>query len=777
MFRDKLQYIIFVIFLFIVFIPVTGASSSDAGDYVSSQLIVCFNPEIFSNDQELENFSSQIHAQYNSVVLENSSVLGIPGAQLIQVPDTVSLKDAADWYRGNEFIIFAEPDYIATVSPPAPSPEEENTDLAGNSSADDIRKSKLASLYPNDPYFSYQWNLNKIQVPAAWDITTGSDSVIIAVLDSGVDYNNPDLSGNVWTNPYEIPGNGLDDDLNGYIDDIHGWDFVNNDNVPLDDLGHGTAVASVIGSKGNNQAGLAGILWNVKIMPIKAADSEGLPVSDEVKGIMYAKENGADIIVCSFGKYQYSSIEKMIIDLAPDQLFVCAAGNEGENTDITPFYPSCYANLNIISVAATDSNDNICSFSNYGTDSVDVGAPGSGIPVVSYDSQYYSFDGTSVAAPHVAGLAGLILSIDPTKKPEGLRQLIMDNVDKNQLSGYVGSSGRINAYNTLFEINSINYTITATAGEGGTISPSGSVQVTAGSSRTFTFIPDSGYKVSNVVVDGISQGAVSIFTFQNVQCNHEISVSFEPTGPASYTITATASEGGKISPSGSVQVTAGSSRTFTFIPDSGYKVSNVVVDGISHGALSIFTFQNIRENHDITVIFSTSPDVPLILNISIEPGWNFISTPKSLLDGYDTTGDVFRSIDTAGRGVYFYDAGNSRWKILNDGDIIEELTGIWLYSTQKSTVSLRMNSSPATYNVVLYSGWNALGCPGTSPVSARDAFFSIQEDWSQAIGFNASNQMYETSLINGGSGSHSDVNTLVPAKGYWVYVSESCILH
>ncbi len=700
MFRDKLQYIIFVIFLFIVFIPVTGASSSDAGDYVSSQLIVCFNPEIFSNDQELENFSSQIHAQYNSVVLENSSVLGIPGAQLIQVPDTVSLKDAADWYRGNEFIIFAEPDYIATVSPPAPSPEEENTDLAGNSSADDIRKSKLASLYPNDPYFSYQWNLNKIQVPAAWDITTGSDSVIIAVLDSGVDYNNPDLSGNVWTNPYEIPGNGLDDDLNGYIDDIHGWDFVNNDNVPLDDLGHGTAVASVIGSKGNNQAGLAGILWNVKIMPIKAADSEGLPVSDEVKGIMYAKENGADIIVCSFGKYQYSSIEKMIIDLAPDQLFVCAAGNEGENTDITPFYPSCYANLNIISVAATDSNDNICSFSNYGTDSVDVGAPGSGIPVVSYDSQYYSFDGTSVAAPHVAGLAGLILSIDPTKKPEGLRQLIMDNVDKNQLSGYVGSSGRINAYNTLFEINSINYTITATAGEGGTISPSGSVQVTAGSSRTFTFIPD-----------------------------------------------------------------------------SGYKVSNVVVDGISHGALSIFTFQNIRENHDITVIFSTSPDVPLILNISIEPGWNFISTPKSLLDGYDTTGDVFRSIDTAGRGVYFYDAGNSRWKILNDGDIIEELTGIWLYSTQKSTVSLRMNSSPATYNVVLYSGWNALGCPGTSPVSARDAFFSIQEDWSQAIGFNASNQMYETSLINGGSGSHSDVNTLVPAKGYWVYVSESCILH
>jgi hypothetical protein len=226
-----------------------------------------------------------------------------------------------------------------------------------------------------------------------------------------------------------------------------------------------------------------------------------------------------------------------------------------------------------------------------------------------------------------------------------------------------------------------------------------------------------------------------------------------------------------------MQVAAGSSRTFTFIPDSGYKVSNVVVDGISHGTLSIFTFQNVRENHDITVIFSASQDVPLILNISIEPGWNFISTPKSLLDGYDTTGEVFRGIDTAGRGVYVYDAGNSLWRIQNNEDKIEELTGIWLYSAQKGTISLRMNSSPSTYNVFLYAGWNALGCPGTSPVSARDAFFSIQEDWSQAIGFNASDQMYETSLINGGSGSHSDVNMLVPTKGYWVYVSESCILH
>jgi thermitase len=692
--------IILLLFLFMAAgaIPAASASPEDSRGYAPSELIVCFNPGLFSSDLELDLIASQLHAQYNSSVLENSSRIGIRGAQLIRLPEHVTVAEAAAWYERNSSVLFAEPDYIAGP-PPLPASGELMTGSAESPEERTVTR-MMALLYPDDPYYSSQWNLQKMGLPSAWEITTGSDSVVIAVLDTGIDDTNPDFSGNIWTNTGEIPDNGIDDDGNGYIDDVHGWDFIQEDNSPGDNVGHGTEVASIIASRGNNGIGVAGIMWNARIMPVKVGDVSGFYGSNVVRGIEYAKNNGADIIVCSFGGYEYSNLQQAAFDQAPDPLFVCAAGNEGLDTDVFLHYPSCFPNPNVISVAATDPDDDLCYFSNYGQNSVDVGAPGSDIPALSLNSRYYYADGTSVATPHVAGLAGLILSIDPTIPATGLRELIMNNVDLTGLNGYVGSAGRINAYRT---VSAVEY-------------------------------------------------------------------------PPGYTITATAGPGGTISPSGNIPVPAGSSRTFYFTPDNGYVISDIVVDGGSSGAFPFYAFQNVQSDHTITALFRLAGTEREEMWVALAPGWNFISTPGSLIEGHDTMRVVFHDIDTAGHSLFSYNAESGSWTNLKGDDTFEPFIGIWVYSSGNTYIVLQFKNGNDTPAVSLYPGWNAIGCPGPSDIAARDAFASITDDWSLAMGFDAVLQRYEVSLINGGSGSHSDSNTLSPAKGYWVYVRNPCVL-
>ncbi len=320
---------------------------------------------------------------------------------------------------------------------------------------------------PDDPYFNRSWSLHNtgqtggtpdadIDAPEAWGLQTGSnDEVIIAVIDTGVDYTHPDLAANIWTNPGEIPGNGIDDDLNGFVDDVHGWDFANNDNDPYDDdyTGHGTHCAGIIGASGNDSVGIAGVNRNVKIMPLKFFDSNGFGTTDDaISCIKYASMMGADIISNSWGELEYNRDLKDAISAAGDSgiLFVTAAGDYRLDTDHSPYYPACYDVPCIVSVAATDHNDQLSFLSNYGAVSIDLGAPGVEIYSTVPGNSYAYNSGSSMAVPHVAGVAGLIKAQNPKLTCEELKEKLLAAVDPvPSLEGKTVTGGRLNAYNCL----------------------------------------------------------------------------------------------------------------------------------------------------------------------------------------------------------------------------------------------------------------------------------------------------------------------------------------
>jgi len=319
---------------------------------------------------------------------------------------------------------------------------------------------------PNDPSFPNLWGLNNtgqtggtfdadIDAPEAWGIFTGDPNMVVADIDSGMDMTHPDLAANVYTNPGEIPGNGIDDDGNGFVDDVHGWDFAHNDNDPSDtDVvcgGHGTHTAGTIGAVGNNGIGVTGVNWNVKIMPLKVFKTYFLvfcsaSTTDIISAINYAASMGVRVSNNSYGSNTPTKAERDAIG-ASRSVFVAAAGNDGLNTDNAPQYPSAYNLPNIISVAATDHNDSLAAFSNYGPVTVDLGAPGVGILSTTPGNTYSVFDGTSMATPHVTGAATLLLAKDPTLTPGEVKWRILAGVDPAGLP--VATGGRLNINNTL----------------------------------------------------------------------------------------------------------------------------------------------------------------------------------------------------------------------------------------------------------------------------------------------------------------------------------------
>lgn len=317
---------------------------------------------------------------------------------------------------------------------------------------------------PSDPQYSQLWGMNSIDAPAAWNISTGSSSVVVAVIDTGVDYNHRDLAANIWTNPGEIAGNGIDDDHNGFVDDIHGYDFANNDSNPMDDNSHGTHVAGTIAAVGNNGTGVAGVNWSSSIMALKFLASDGTGyLSDAIRAVNYATmmrtQYGVNVRVMnnSWGGGEYSAALESAIRASGDAdiLFVAAAGNDGTNNDATPEYPANYAPSNVISVAAVDQSDRLASFSCYGATTVDIAAPGVSIYSTIPGNKYAIYSGTSMATPFVAGVAALAWAVDPTATVAEVRSAIINGADHvASLSGKVASGGVLNAHNTLTRISS-----------------------------------------------------------------------------------------------------------------------------------------------------------------------------------------------------------------------------------------------------------------------------------------------------------------------------------
>jgi subtilisin family serine protease len=366
--------------------------------------------------------------------------LGSPSVMLVSVRPQVAGR-ALGLLRGDSRVRYAEPN--ATVSIDAARP-------------------------PNDSLFGKQWGLNNtgqqvdftfgtrgadIGALRAWGVTTGSSAVTVAVIDTGIDAGHPDLAPNIWINPGEncagCRTDGIDNDHNGYVDDWRGWDFINNDNNPFDDNGHGTHVAGTIGAVGNNKIGVAGVSWNVRLMPLKFIGADGTgDVADAVRALHYATAMGARVSNNSWGGDEYSqALSDAIAEAdAHGSVFVAAAGNESSDNDASPRYPSGYDLPNVISVAASDSNDRLAYFSNYGPATVDLAAPGQSIYSTWPGNSYRSESGTSMAAPHVTGTVALALAAHPDADGAALKALVLRTVAHPAgLVGTTATGGRLDA--------------------------------------------------------------------------------------------------------------------------------------------------------------------------------------------------------------------------------------------------------------------------------------------------------------------------------------------
>ncbi len=442
---------------------------------------------------------------------------------------------SARWIRGAGAPPLAEPDYLV-----------------------------FPSTIPDDSGFPSQWGLQNdddhdIDAPEAWETSTGSRSVLVGVLDTGVDATHPDLRDNIWINPGEIPDDGIDNDGNGFIDDVSGWDFYSEDNMPADSNGHGTRAAGILGAIGNNGLGVAGVCWEVSIVPIRFVGDAG-PISDAIDSINYATLLGVDLTSNSWRHFTVLDQQSLFLQAAialagdADSLFVAGSGNENRNIDAQPVFPASYTLPNIITVGATAQSDIRASFSNYGPVSVDLAAPGVSILTTTPSESYINFSGTSAATPFVAGSAALLRSIVPDLPALEAKRFLLENVDPiSNLAPTTVSGGRLNVANAVESLteHSISIDVSALTITSGNEDPylnpgeDGHFEVTIRNTSLVTIPlvdisiePDGDYPVTlgsyPLSVENLASGAAVVLTVP-VNANAEAPTPL----PASFTATFT----------------------------------------------------------------------------------------------------------------------------------------------------------------------------------------------------------------------------------------------
>ncbi|MBN1465789.1 S8 family serine peptidase [candidate division KSB1 bacterium] len=423
-----------------------------APEFVEGELIVKFSAEIAAQD---------VNTAMTRIGTETVERLSFVDAYHLKITSDKSVKKAVEEFSALPNVVYAEPNYIYSTA-----------------------------VIPNDPKFGDLWAMQNtgqtgglagadISATTAWDLATGSHAVIVGVIDTGIDYTHDDLAANIYTNPGEdawsnpndpSTGDRVDNDGNGKVDDWKGWNFINNSNDAYDDNMHGTHCAGSIGAIGDNGVGVVGVNWTVKLMPLKFLDGSGSGTStDAIKAIEYATAMGVHIMSNSWGGGGFSQAMEEAIQKASDEgiLFVAAAGNDGTDNDAIPHYPSNYEVANVVAVAASDHGDNralwgssggddgcgfVCSNavaatpgSNYGKTTVDIAAPGKNILSTVPGNSYASLSGTSMAAPHIAGAAALLLSVNPGLTVDGLKTALFTTVDPlDDFTNKIVTGGRLN---------------------------------------------------------------------------------------------------------------------------------------------------------------------------------------------------------------------------------------------------------------------------------------------------------------------------------------------
>ena len=407
---------------------IDGASTGDGRpdrSYVPGEVLIKLAPGV--DGAERAQLQSRLGATTLAVFRSN--------AERWRLGAAVSVEHAIAQLRGNPHVRYVEPNYIVS-----------------------------ADATPSDPRLGDLWGLINtgqsngtpdadIDADLAWDVSVGSVGVIVGIIDTGVDYSHPDLAGNIWTNPGEIPGNGLDDDGNGFIDDVHGYDFVNEDGEPFDDGGHGTHLAGTIGAVGNNGIGVVGVNWTVRIMALKFLNASGTgTTADAIRALDYAVQMGVGVTNNSYGS---SSFSQALYDAiahagAHEMAFVASAGGSQHDNDLYPQYPASYDLPNIIAVAGTDRNDLKLASSNWGPVSVDLGAPGGDILSTKPGASYQLMSGSSMATAHVSGACALVRAVAPGIPVAALKSRLLDSVDLiPSMDGLVASNGRLNVFRAL----------------------------------------------------------------------------------------------------------------------------------------------------------------------------------------------------------------------------------------------------------------------------------------------------------------------------------------